>query len=424
VWFSPFGTDQQNHDRQVFYNLETPALSLTENDIKYLEAVATGDLWQLPGGTVGMAVGTQVREESASTDFDSGQINNRFGFIPRGFPGEGDRTIKSVFTELYLPIVERLDAQLAVRYEDYGGFTTTDPKLGINWRPVPSLSLRGSVSTAFRAPDINETVSDSVESATGQTVDPLDPSDTGTFRVIRTISNPDLEPEESTNYNLGVTYEPVDSLSISVDYWNFDFTNQIALEAAQQVINADPTGPAVQRDQFGRLLSVDRTYFNSGSTQTDGIDFRLDYTAYVGEHEFTVNNLLTYILTYEVQLGQGQPVIDALGGRNATNPGAPAPEFRNNLRLSWRHANQLANVFVRHTDSVTDDLSSGEVDSWTVVDVQYSYRFGATGGYEVTVGALNLLDEEPPTAAFTGYLPSLADALGRQAYLRLTAWFE
>jgi iron complex outermembrane receptor protein len=74
---------------------------------------------------------------------------------------------------------------------------------------------------------------------------------------------------------------------------------------------------------------------------------------------------------------------------------------------------------LRYTDSVSDDLAGGaEIDAWTVFDVQYSLDLGDR--YSIAVGALNVFDEEPPTAAFTGYLPSLADALGRQAYVRFT----
>lgn len=418
-WFSPFGVHQQTNDPETDYNVLSQTALKTKNRLVYAEGLVSGDVWDMAGGTAGMAVGAQVRTEFQDREADSGLINNRFGFWPREFPYSVSRDIKSVFTEFYLPFTGSLDAQLAVRYEDYGGFDTTDPKLGINWRPTDGLALRASASTAFRAPDVTETAPGRVQPGVGQTVDPLDPSDTGTFRVIRTVSNPDLQPEESTNYNLGVTWDPLEGLTTSLDYWSFDFTNQIALEAAQQVINADPNGPAIQRDEFGRMLSVDVTYFNSGSTKTDGLDWRFDYTFDVGNQMFAITNLLTKIITYDVQLGQGTGNIDALGGRNDTNPGAPAPEIRDNLRFSWFNGPHSANFAVRYTDSVTDDLAGGAtIDSWTVFDLQYSLDIGDS--YNVTVGALNVLDEEPPTAAFTGYLPTLTDALGRQAYLRFT----
>jgi len=420
VYFSPFGVDQQTNDPRTEYNTLTPYQRGGEAELLYVEGIISGDLFDLPGGKAGFAIGGQIREESESNTLDSAVVNGRFGFTGRSLPGGGSRTIKSVFGEAYLPVIENLDVQLAARYETYGLFETLDPKIGVNWRPLDWLAVRGSFSTAFRAPDIGETVSDSVSSGVGQTVDPLDPTDTGTFRVIRTVSNPNLSPEKSENLNFGVTVEPIDNLQLSADYFDFDFTDQITLEAAQQVIDADPNGPRIERDEFGRLLAVNRGYFNSGNTGTSGIDLRANYSFYAGDNRFTIDNMATIITAYDVQLGVGAAVIDALGNRNSSNPGAPTPKFRDNLRVSWNNGAHRANVAMRYTDSIADDIGGGEIDSWTVFDAQYSYAFGEDEDVKLTVGAINLFDQKPPSAAFTGYLPSLHDPLGRQAYIRLT----
>ena len=423
-YFSPFGADQQTNPPETDYNVLTPYTRSNTAELRYAEAVVTGDLFELPGGTAGLAVGAQIREESEETMADSGIVNARFGFQGKSLPGTGQRTIKSVFGELYLPAFDILDVQLAGRYEDYGEFSTFDPKVGVNIRPFYWLALRGSYSTAFRAPDLSEAVSDSVISGVGQTIDPLDPTDTGTFRTIRTVSNPDLLPEQSTNFNVGITIEPVDRLVLSADYFDFRFTDRIVLEAAQQVINANPNGPRTRRDEFGRLLSVDIGYFNAGQTRTNGIDLRAAYTFELGANRFTLENMATIVTTYEVQLGPDAPVIDALGNRNSTNPGAPAPRFRDNARISWSNGAHSANVAMRHTGGLEDDyVASGRIDPWTVFDAQYAVRFGAQDNLQIAIGAINIFNEEPPAAAFTGYLPSLHDALGRQAYIRATTTF-
>ncbi|MXO66331.1 TonB-dependent receptor plug domain-containing protein [Altericroceibacterium endophyticum] len=423
VYFSPFGQDQQTNDPRTSYNTLTPFQRGQTSEVRFAEAVVSGDLLELPGGTMGVAVGTQIREESEDIFLDSGLINGRFGFQGKSLPGKGSRTIKSVFGEVYLPLFESLDIQLAGRYEDYGQFSTVDPKIGINFRPVEWLAMRGSYSTAFRAPDLGQAVTNTVTSGVGQTVDPLDPTDQGTFRTIRTVSNPNLRPEQSRNFNLGFTVTPSRRTHLSVDYFDFKFTDRITLEAAQQVINADPNGPRITRDEFGRLLAVNIGYFNAGRTATNGFDVRAGYALEVGLNTFSIENNATFITTYEVQLGVGSPVIDALGGRNATNPGAPAPKFRDNLQLSWKNQRHSANVLMRHTSGVEDDQGTGRIDAWTVFDAQYALKLGDNGQYKIAIGALNLFDQKPPQAGFTGYLPSLHDVLGRQAYARLTVDF-
>jgi iron complex outermembrane receptor protein len=244
---------------------------------------------------------------------------------------------------------------------------------------------------------------------------------------IRSIPPTPARPEESRNFNVGVTWEAFDALSLSADYWSFKFQDQVAAESADQVLLRDPNGPQAIRDQFGRLLGVNVGYFNAGETETAGVDVKLDYRLELfGDHRFLLQNNLTWIERYEVQVGPGQPVIDGVGRRNSNNPGFPTPEWRDNLTLGWEHDRSSASVTMRYTDSILDDVflpvtatPMNEIASWTVFDLQFQQRFGSDQNSRLTIGAINAFDRAPPTATFTGYISGLADALGRQAYLRL-----
>ncbi|QJR81067.1 TonB-dependent receptor [Alteromonas pelagimontana] len=429
VYFSPFGADQLDHDERVYYNLLQPAYSSDEVIYQIFEFVVNGSWFELPGGTVGVAIGGQTRKETRKVGVDAATQAGRWGFFGKQTPGEGSRTIDGVFTELYLPWTLDLDMQVALRYEDYGRFDTLDPKIGINWRINDDLSLRMSASTAFRAPSLAHSVGNQTSSGVSQTVDPLDPNDNGTFRVVNTISNPDLEPEESTNINIGLTWMMTEDLTMSLDHWRFDFENQVTAESASQVIQSDPNGPKLIRDADGRLLAVNVGYFNAGKTKTNGIDYRIDYRTEIFDgHYLSFSNSLTWINEYTVQVGEGQPVYDVVGRRNDNNPGSVAPEFRDTMQLSWMYSSHSANITMRYVDSVEDDVllpmdyeeSWGTISSSTVFDAQYAYQFGKNDRYQVAVGAVNLFDTDPPAAYFTKYLSTAADPLGRQAYLRLS----
>jgi iron complex outermembrane receptor protein len=429
VYFSPFGADQMRNDPRTGYNVLQP--TRTRNDVgqQLAEFVINGQLFDLPAGPLGIAFGAQHRRESIDAQFDDFTQSGRAGFAGKSLSGAGDRTVTGVFVELGVPLFASLDLQLAGRYEDYGKFTTTDPKVGINWRVADNVSLRASGSTAFRAPALSQSASAAVTSGVGQTRDPLDPTDTGTFRVINRVNNPNLRPEESRNFNVGVTWQALEALSLSADYWSFKFQDQIAAESADQVLLRDPNGPQAIRDTFGRLLGVNVGYFNSGETETAGVDVKLDYSVPLfGQHRFMVQNSLTWIDRYEVQVGPGQPVIDGVGRRNSNNPGFPTPEWRDNLTLGWEYARSSANITMRYTDAVLDDVflpitatPVNEIGSWTVFDVQFQQRFGESEKTRITIGAINAFDREPPAATFTGYISGLADALGRQLYVRIEA---
>lgn len=429
VYFSPFGADQLNHDERVYYNLLQPSIGSDEVTYQILEFVVNGGWFDLPGGTVGVAIGGQTRKETRKVGVDGATQAGRWGFFGKRSPGEGSRKIDAIFAELFLPWTLDLDMQFALRYEDYGRFTTTDPKIGINWRMTDDLSLRMSASTAFRAPSLAHSVGNQTSSGVSQTVDPLDPNDNGTFRVVNTISNPDLKPEESTNVNIGITWATTDELTMSLDYWSFDFENQVTAESASQVIQADPNGDALIRDADGRLLAVNVGYFNAGKTKTNGLDYRIDYQTEIFDgHYISVSNSLTWINEYTVQVGQDQPVYDVVGRRNDNNPGSVAPEFRDTMQVSWQYEKHSANLTMRYIDSVEDDVFLpmnytqpwGTISSSTVFDGQYTYSFGKDDRYQVAVGAINIFDRDPPAAFFTKYLSTAADPLGRQAYVRLS----
>ena len=151
------------------------------------------------------------------------------------------REVDAIFAELFMPLVGAdfgtLEAQLALRYEDYDtGFDSTDPKLGLLYRTQDSnVSARFTYGSSFRAPTIfQQFVTDTSLNARR---DPL----TGSRVFLGETASPNsaLEAEEADTFNVGVTIQPIDNLSISVDYWNVEFENRISQESGQELIEAE-----------------------------------------------------------------------------------------------------------------------------------------------------------------------------------------
>ena len=85
-----------------------------------------------------------------------------FGFFADG-GAVGNKSTTEFFGEIELPILadapgaDSLILNLSARYTSdqiYGSDTTGSAKLG--WRPIPSLLLRGTYGTSFRAPNLRE----------------------------------------------------------------------------------------------------------------------------------------------------------------------------------------------------------------------------------------------------------------------------
>ena len=429
LWFSPFAKDDQTQDPSLIYNIQDNVFSNVIRDYQIGELTFNGPLFDVPGGTVQLALGAQYRREFYSQTF-SDLTESGFG----AFSGPSkdlylNRSVRSFFAEADIPLLQNLDIDAAARYENYGRFHNITPKVEANYRAIPGLlSLRASYSTAFQAPAIQSTSNTAIASGVGQVTDPL--NGVTTFRTIITQGNPNLQPQKDTALNFGFTVLPIEHLSLSADYWSYDYQNQILTQNAQAVINGAPNGPQVIRDSNGVAQTVLVYQFNAPSgTQTSGVDLTASYVLEgVLGGTLGVNDTLTYLTAYDVDTGTG--IYNGIGRRNATTTSpassSAAPRIRNLLNANWSYDIHSFNVDWRYSSSLYDDYllplttqPTRKIAAWSVVDWQYRILLGENSHYEVDVGMLNAFNSAPAFAQFTGYLPSVSDALGRQTYIRL-----
>ena len=438
-YFNPFASSFTTlpNSQNVIDSFSGEQVIDSKSTLEVFEGFASFDVFDMGGGVAGLAVGMQYRDESLEQDYDALSNQDSFTFVI-GNPDFADSLdVWAAFAEIALPFTDDLDVQIALRYEDYGGTIgdTLDPKLAFNYRATDSLSLRGSISTSFRAPSVF--MRNGGATSLQQLSDPL-LGGANAFAAVRTAGNDQLTPEESQAYNIGLSFEPVDDWSIEVDYWNFDFEDLIIQESAQAILNENPSDPTriirAGDPLTGPLVQVNNTYVNASELSTNGFDFVTSYKIDIEFGSFVPNLNATYITSYDLvdpQAGE----IDGAGRRNFTNIGVSSPELRANLGLGWRHQAYGANVFVRYISSYDDDQNVAEdgngfreIDSHVTVDAQFTVDVGTLmdtqTSYVLTLGGINLTDEEPPTV-FTnaGFDSKVHDPRGRQLYVRLAVEF-
>jgi iron complex outermembrane recepter protein len=444
-YFNPFATSYSvlPNSQNVIDSFTGQQQIDSESNLEVFEAFVSTELFDMDAGSAGLAFGLQYRYQDLTQDYDALSNQDRFSFVIGNADIYGEQDVWAAFAELALPVTEDLDVQLALRYEDYGGTTgdTVDPKIAASWRATDNFSLRGSFSTSFRAPSIFQR--DGGATSLNQMVDPLTGS--AAFAAARASGNEDLVPEESTAYNIGFSYEPVDDWSIEVDYWSFDFTDLIIQENFQAILNANPQDPErvirAGDPLNGPLLQVNTTYVNASSLETSGLDIVSSYRIDSDYGSFTPTLNATYILAYDLVDPQAGD-IDGLGLRNFSNIGVSTPELRLNLGLNWSVDNHSANLFVRYIDSYKDDQNCADgtlysdactegykgIDSLVTVDMQYNMDLGAMletqTSYVLTIGGTNVTDQDPPQV-FTnsGFDSKVHDPRGRQIYARLAIEF-
>lgn len=439
------------------YSLQTESKSYSERSLVIFEGILTGDIFELPGGTAGMALGVQTRRQAFRSFITNFQQGYWQGFLTPRLGGTGARKVQAVFGELWLPLHRMVEVQLAARQESYDpGLSSTDPKIGVRFIPAEWLTLRASFGTSFRAASIGQVVGTNSSSTVTEIIDPLDPVEidtgTGTFRTILVAKNPDLEPEESTSYNLGFSLVPQvpwgdDShrFQIDFDWFSFTFENQIRAESAVQVVGGDPCSPKITRDpvnfiqgpnaskgptpcpaNVGNVLIVETSFFNSGQTEVNGADIGAVYSFDMGSNAFTIRSETSYINSYQIQESDDGDVVEGAGSKNSANPGSPVPQIRTNLFLTWRNGAHSVNTAIRYISSFDDDqwASFGvpltEVEAHSEVDLQYGFVFGRDDRYTLALGAINLFNTEIPFARHNGWVPEVHNPYLRQLYGRIS----
>lgn len=461
-----------------------------------VDAVFSGTAVQLPAGPLGVAVGAQWLRDDETSNPARVRIECDSWATPDCVPGtHGVRRTTSAFVELALPLLadERfgtMDLQLAERYtnEDFG-FDSFDPKLALRYEPRSLVALRASWGTSFIAPTLqqlrrpattsDQRMTDRTCEISGACVDP------GTFHPATLQGNRDLEPEQATVWNLGLTLRLLDDdLSVAVDHVRIAFENRIDTLGAQDVIDIDAvrferfldgqdcdsmpdpaacrasardgwidpgnkaTGrfetESILRDASGVISNVLTTPVNTQWTDYGAFEFSVTYrfegsqVPWIGGDYgfFSVGLDGSYVDEYDFKVSVLTPIQSAVGRRNAqTSLAPPLPRWKLNGRVSWllgRHSLVLLTHYAQHVqeDSIFSDfgLISGDVPSVASLDASYSLTWdGLTGAGTSTAFTLGVIDAfqsaGEPILALGNAETLLHDPRGRRLYARITEHF-
>ena len=251
-----------------------------------------------------LAFGIEYRDETYKIEAGetASWINggNGKGAGAQGFPGfrpanevDVSRNATSLYVDLDNQITDKLDIDLAARYEDYSDFgSTTTGKIAARYDFTDNFALRGAFSSGFRAPALQQqyfTTTSINIIAGGAAVD------VGTFpatsATAAALGAKPLEPEKSKNYSLGAVYHK-GPFELTVDAYQIDIDNRIVLSENIQGVNG---GTATQQAIYNLLqpfgVTTARFFVNGVDTTSKGVDvvarYRLDADE-AGRFDFTL----------------------------------------------------------------------------------------------------------------------------------------
>lgn len=357
--------------------------------------IYTTDLFDLPAGGVGFAVGGQWRRESLKENPD---MLNEEGDIVGNSPvpsADGGRRTYAFYGETRIPVFSptyripgfySLEFTAGVRFEEFLNNDTNVlvPKVGMRWQPFDEqLTLRATWGEGFREPSLEELFGSPV-STLQVTHDPLKggllESETNTL----IISNPNLQPEDSRSGSAGVVYSPkyVPGLNLSVDFWDIERTGVVTAPLAQQVLDGTAPG-VVERDAGGFITRIIIANQNFGSQEARGWDFGLYYQRPTPWGTFTSQTQVTYLdefLFPQFIFAEFGPTSGNLAGRT-TDPGLSNEgwyKWKGTSSLEWNWKGFDLYGILRFTDGFhefTPNLHPHWVHQTWFVDVQASYDF-------------------------------------------------
>ncbi|WP_313444066.1 TonB-dependent receptor domain-containing protein [Brevundimonas sp.] len=395
------------------------------------DASTSGEALAWAGGSVDVAVGAQYRRSGFRHDWSD--LVNRGDLLTAGVSPdfEGDQEALAAFAEARLHLGDRIEAQLAGRYESYDGNEGRfSPKAAIRWDVTDALALRASWGQGFRAP--------SVYAQSGAQASQPSVFDRGAFVFVNTLTSgrANLKPEKSESLNLGAVWTPINGLELGVDAWRFDYADQAVKESAQAIINqaaadtaAGRTGTEAQsritRSASGALTFVQLYFVNASSIETQGIDLSARYRRGLWGGEATASATWTYVGAYDIRLDASAAKVSGVGSTNLNNIGRSLPRNRGEFGLGWSGGPNALTALVHYTDGYANDrsgITDACIASQTTVDLLYRRTIGAD--LDLSVGVVNVADKAPPLAQFAlGYDPVVADPRGRVVSIGLSKRF-
>lgn len=269
-----------------------------------------------------------------------------------------DRYQYSLFLEDEWTILDNLALTLSGRYDDnekFGG--QFSPKIYAVYHLTDTLTLKGGVTTGFRAPTLKQSATDYGSTSMGGVI----------------IGNPDLKPETSLNREIGLGYQNNQiGLASTLTVYQIDYEDKInrtgrICPAAADNPNQDPcvyNGTTYPYHQFGYTA-----YENVDKAELTGVEHTLSYRIF---EDLTYRHSYTYTDT-EQKTGTyaGEPLNDV--SKHMFNASL---DWQTTDRLNlWTQVNYRGKTSGRWQTGTSGSSSNGVTyPSYTFADLGLAYR--------------------------------------------------
>ena len=330
-------------------------------------------------------------------------FNQGFGIGSNGFAGftpdiagVWDQQNYAVYLDFEGDVTEKLVLGFATRFEDFDTFgTTTNTKFSALYRATDNVKLRTTVSTGFRAPTPGQSNVSNVTTAsisgTGElvqqgTLSPTNP-------IAATAGGKALQPEESDNFSFGVVWDVTDALNITIDAYEIELTDRIALTGNFSLTDAQRAALVAAKVPGASDMQTFRFFTNDFDTTTDGIDVVATYSTEIGDgvtdFTFVYNETETEVDSSSLLSASRIAALEALLPENRWNLSAVHNVGDWTILARYMYVGE-SEYYYGLNDLGNPDITT--LDDQTQLDLEFTRDMG---NYQFTIGAENITDEYP-----------------------------
>ncbi|WP_024682333.1 TonB-dependent receptor [Pseudomonas syringae] len=431
--------------RQFRGNLTQRSKSVSQT----FSANVNGELFNLPAGPVGFAGVTEVGRQSYTVSVDD-QLNDGtfYNTTPAADSG-GSRDRYAAGGEFSIPITDTLLASAAGRWDQYTFSGRTEQQntynLGLEWRPVSSLLIRGSYGTSFRAPDLNYLYQADTNGYDPAQIDYYGCSkgvdgacDRG--RVDYTQSGtPDLKSERGKSWTYGFVWSPSRQFDFSTDFWRVEISDLLTtvdlnrlLQQENQCRNGQLDAASCQ-DVFARiqrnasnaavdpdkLQRVQTNAINAASERVSGLDLKSNIRWGAGQY-----GAFSSTIGYSLVLSHYYKEADDAQTQNLRSSNANY-DWRSkvNASLTWDYQRLSTTLAGVRYGSVTNAAGDGRLTPWTTFNASARYKVNDQASVGLTVNNVLNQIKKDDSAGWPNYPTGNYDPYGRQVWLDVSYHF-
>ena len=400
-----------NPDGTFTYRENSP-ITFDPGGTRFTHTVGNIDITRRLSDKVGIAFGSEFRNENFTiiegqlSSYEDGGADSFAGNDPRN-SGKFNRYNFGGYADAAFDITDDFLVNATVRLENYSDFGNAFVyKVSSRYKfNEDKITLRASFSTGFKAPTLHQIFTQKAQYSfvPGQGIQ-VGGLVNNVSREARLLGLPALDPEQSTNFTVGVGLRPSDELSITLDYFNIRVEDRI-------ILSTEIGGTAGGGTELDQILTdnnlSDLSFFVNGlDTRTSGIDFVANYRGLkLGKNALNVNLSGNYMLQNERDGDVKNPAIVASAGQSVANQTQEAlfftsrPEFKAILGLSTDFGKlgvSLNNTVFGPTTFYQQGLDSGIFTKFrTKVVTDLAFNYGITEKTTLSLNVNNLLNVLP-----------------------------